>query len=60
MFWFCSQAIDKEIKEEVKEAVSKAKSDSELPLDELYNDIYVNPEPNFTVRGTDGKQHASK
>lgn len=54
------QAVDKDIKEEVKEAVAIAEKDIELPLDELYNDIYMNPEPDFQVRGSDSQLYPSK
>lgn len=60
MFHVPPQAIDKDIKNEVKEAVAIAKDDIELPLGELYNDIYKDPEPDFAVRGTDSAMHLSK
>jgi len=54
------QALDKEVKEEVKEAIKIAKEDIELPLVEMYNDIYVKPDSDYAVRGTDSAYHASK
>lgn len=57
---FSFQALDKEVKEEVKEAIKIAKEDIELPLVEMYNDIYVKPDSDYAVRGTDSAYHASK
>lgn len=37
----------------VDEAANKAKSDPELPLQELYNAIFVDPPADMTVRGCD-------
>jgi pyruvate dehydrogenase E1 component alpha subunit len=37
------KAIDAEIKKEVDEAVKSARGDPEIPLSELYADVYVNP-----------------
>jgi len=54
------QALDKEVKEEVKEAIKIAKDDIELPLVEMYNDIYVTPDSDYAVRGTDSAYHPSK
>lgn len=54
------QGLDKEVKEEVKNAIKIAKEDIELPLVEMYNDIYVNPDSDYTVRGTDSINHPSK
>lgn len=48
------------MKAEVKEAIRIAKEDIELPLVEMYNDIYVNPDPDYAVRGTDSQMHPSK
>ena len=48
------------MKEEVKNAIKIAKEDIELPLVEMYNDIYVNPDSDYTVRGTDSINHPSK
>ncbi|XP_067947820.1 pyruvate dehydrogenase E1 component subunit alpha, mitochondrial-like [Watersipora subatra] len=54
------QVLDKEVKEEVKQAVKIAKEEIELPLEEMYNDIYANPDSGYQVRGTDMAMHASK
>ncbi|XP_025097559.1 pyruvate dehydrogenase E1 component subunit alpha, mitochondrial-like [Pomacea canaliculata] len=45
--------IDNDIRQEVEEAAEKAKVDPELPLEDLYSDIYSQPPPNFVVRGSD-------
>ncbi|KAK6187830.1 hypothetical protein SNE40_005767 [Patella caerulea] len=45
--------IDVEVRKEVDEATEVAKTDRELPLEELYNKIYSNPEPDYQVRGCD-------
>ena len=51
------QVIDKEVRKEIDAAVAKAKSDPELPLGELYTDIYsVNPD-GYEVRGCDAFSH---
>ncbi|KAJ8315620.1 hypothetical protein KUTeg_007770 [Tegillarca granosa] len=52
--------IDTEVRKEVEEAAEKAKSDPELSLENMYNDIYVNPPADYTVRGCDiSIQHSS-
>jgi hypothetical protein len=41
------------VKKEIEKAAEKAKSDPEIALDEMYNNIYINPDSAFTVRGCD-------
>jgi pyruvate dehydrogenase E1 component alpha subunit len=43
--------IDAKIKKEIDAAVKLAKSDAEIPLEELYGDVYSNPLEN-EIRGT--------
>ncbi|KAL8591281.1 Pyruvate dehydrogenase E1 component subunit alpha, somatic form, mitochondrial [Nucella lapillus] len=45
--------IDGDIRRQVEAAAEKAKMDPELPLEELYNNIYIEPPPHFKVRGCD-------
>ncbi|XP_041352268.1 probable pyruvate dehydrogenase E1 component subunit alpha, mitochondrial [Gigantopelta aegis] len=45
--------VDTEIRKKVEEAAQLAKTDSELPLDELYTHIHSQPTPDFKVRGCD-------
>lgn len=45
--------IDADIRKQVEEAAEKAKIDPELPLEDLYNDIYIEPPGNLKVRGCD-------
>ncbi|XP_061197225.1 pyruvate dehydrogenase E1 component subunit alpha, mitochondrial-like isoform X2 [Saccostrea echinata] len=45
--------IDQEIKKEIDKAAEQAKNDPEIPLEELYNNVYIKPEPDFMVRGCD-------
>jgi pyruvate dehydrogenase E1 component alpha subunit len=47
------KVIDDEVRAELAIAEKRALEDPELPIDDLYNDIYKNPEPNFKVRGCD-------
>lgn len=43
--------MDIEIDKEIDRAADQAKKDSEIPLSELYNKIYIHSDPNFMVRG---------
>ncbi|XP_067675510.1 pyruvate dehydrogenase E1 component subunit alpha, mitochondrial-like [Haliotis asinina] len=45
--------MDSEVRKEVEAAAEKAKTDQELPLEELYNNIYVSPIEGVKVRGCD-------
>lgn len=45
--------IDMDVRKEVQEAEKMAIADSEPPLEDMYNHIYVNPEPDFKVRTCD-------
>merc|ERR1712012_1389189 len=45
--------IDLDVRKEVDTAVKSAKTDPELPLSALYEDIYSNPLPGHIVRGCD-------
>ena len=44
--------VKKSIQADIKKAVANAISDTELPLEEMYTDIYTNT-PEFMVRGCD-------
>lgn len=45
--------IDAEVRKVVEEAAERAKTDPELPIDELYNNIYIQPPPDMKIRGCD-------
>ncbi len=45
--------IDDEVRAELAVVEKQAVEDPELPVDEMYNNILINPEPNFKVRGCD-------
>ena len=45
--------MDVEIDKEIDRAAEQAKKDSEIPLSELYNNIYIHPDPDYMVRGCD-------
>ncbi|XP_048771209.2 pyruvate dehydrogenase E1 component subunit alpha, mitochondrial-like [Ostrea edulis] len=45
--------VDQDVKKEIEKAAEKAKSDPEIALDELYNNVYISPDSTFTVRGCD-------
>lgn len=45
--------IDLEVRKEVDVAVTAAKSDPELPIEELYTDVYKNPPSGMKIRGCD-------
>ncbi|XP_025097557.1 pyruvate dehydrogenase E1 component subunit alpha, mitochondrial-like isoform X1 [Pomacea canaliculata] len=47
------QNIDNEIRQEVKVAAERSKIDPELPVEEVYTNIYHQPPPDFRVRGCD-------
>jgi pyruvate dehydrogenase E1 component alpha subunit len=47
------KAIDDEVRAEMSEVERRALTDPELDVQELYKDIYVNPDPNFKIRGCD-------
>lgn len=47
------QNIDNEIRQEVKVAAERSKIDPELPVEEVYTNIYHQPPPDFHVRGCD-------
>uniref|UniRef100_UPI0039810331 thiamine pyrophosphate-dependent enzyme n=1 Tax=Salmonella sp. s54925 TaxID=3159674 RepID=UPI0039810331 len=47
------KAIDQEIKSVIEEAVKQAKSDKEIPLDELYKDVYSTGMQGHPMRGCD-------
>jgi len=51
--------IDDDAKKEVNEAAARAKSDPELPAEELYTYIYVDPAKDMQVRGCDDTIWAS-
>ena len=46
------QKIDLEVRKEIDEAVAKARSDAELPLKDLYTNIYSQIPDGYEVRGT--------
>ncbi|XP_059153966.1 probable pyruvate dehydrogenase E1 component subunit alpha, mitochondrial [Physella acuta] len=45
--------IEEDIKKEVGDAAELSKTDAELPVEELYSHIYVNPPADMKVRGCD-------
>lgn len=47
------KAIDDEVRAEMSEVERRALTDPELDVSELYNDVLVNPDPNFKIRGCD-------
>ena len=47
------QAVDEDVKKEIDKAVERAKVDKELPLEELYKDIYSGGMQGHPVRGCD-------
>jgi len=52
--------IEVEVRKDVEAAVKRARTDPEVPLTELYNNIYRNPPQNYMVRGCDNfSYHAS-
>ena len=53
------QKIDTSIRKEVDEASERAKTDPELPLEEMYNSVYIDPPSNLKIRGCDSTLHAT-
>ena len=49
----CFQKIDNDVKKDIADAAERAKTDPEIPLNELYNKIYYQPPPDYSVRGCD-------
>lgn len=47
------KAIETDVKKEIDEAVKKAKVDPELPVSELYTDVYSQLPEGFEIRGLD-------
>jgi len=47
------KAIDDEVRAEMSEVERRALTDPELDVSELYNNVLVNPDPNFKIRGCD-------
>ena len=47
------KAIDDDVRKEMSEVEQRALTDPELDVQELYNNIYIDPEANFKVRGCD-------
>ncbi len=47
------QKMDKEVKKEIDEAVQQARADAELPLSELYTNIYSQPPADYQIRTCD-------
>ncbi|XP_052810320.1 probable pyruvate dehydrogenase E1 component subunit alpha, mitochondrial isoform X2 [Mya arenaria] len=45
--------IEQDIRKQVDEAATKAKSDAELPVEELYNSVMVDPPADMRIRGCD-------
>lgn len=50
---FFTQKIEQSVRKEVTEAEKQAIADSEPPLEDMFNHIYINPEPDFKVRTCD-------
>lgn len=51
--------IDAEIRKVVDEASEKAKTDPELPIEELYNGIFIDPPSDLKIRGCDSTIRAA-
>lgn len=51
--------IDVEVRKDVDAAVKQARSDSELPLSELFNDVYSQKPDRFNIRTTDPFAYAT-
>ena len=47
------QKIDGEIRKMVDDASDKAKTDPELPVEELYNSVFIDPPSELRIRGCD-------
>lgn len=47
------KTIDNEVRAELSQVEKQAIEDPELPVDELYNDVLVQPPANFKIRGCD-------
>jgi len=47
------KAIDDAVRSEMSEVERRSLTDPELDVNELYNDVYVNPEPDFKIRSCD-------
>lgn len=47
------KAMDIEVRKEIDEVVKIAKTDAEIPIQEMYNNIYSQVPENFEVRGCD-------
>jgi len=47
------KAIDDQVRLEMTEVERRALTDPELDVQELYNNVYINPEPDFKIRGCD-------
>ena len=47
------KAIDDSVRAEMSEAERRALTDPELDVQELYNNVIVDPEPDFKIRGCD-------
>lgn len=45
--------IEQGVKTEINEAVKRSKADPEIPLDDLYTDVYHQMPENFVIRGCD-------
>ncbi len=47
------KAIDDKVRTEMSEVERRALTDPELDVQEVYNNIFINPEPDFKIRGCD-------
>lgn len=45
--------MEVEIRKHVEEAANQAKTDPELPVEELYNSVIVDPPADMRIRGSD-------
>jgi len=55
------KAIDDQVRTEMSEVERRALTDPELDVEEMYNDVYYKPEPNYMIRGCDNfSYHAGK
>jgi pyruvate dehydrogenase E1 component alpha subunit len=53
------KAIDDEVRAELAIVEKQAIEDPELNVDEMYNNVFINPEPNFKIRGCDNFTYKS-
>ena len=58
-YWLILQKIEGEVRQEIDAAVKSAKTDPELSLSAMYDDIYAQPLPGHIVRGCDAFSYST-